>query len=76
MNAQTRMSPMTAFFIGLFGFGAVGIASGTAIVLFSLSVIDSRTSEILGFTETTIGETLENLPELIDSLPGIVQDAA
>jgi hypothetical protein len=68
------MSPLTAFFLGLFGVGAVGIASGAAIVLVTLSIVDSRSSDILGFADNTIGGTLKALPEFLESLPPTVDD--
>ena len=54
MNARARMSPFTAFFIGLFGIGAVGIVSGTTIVLFGMSIIESKASDVLGFLSLAI----------------------
>lgn len=65
MNHQTRMSPLTALVIGIFGVGAVGIAAGAGIVLYGMRIINTTASALLGFTESAV----ENLPELIDSLP-------
>ncbi|MGB2984380.1 MAG: hypothetical protein WBE26_00740 [Phycisphaerae bacterium] len=74
MMHQNRMSPLTALFIGIFGVGAVGIASGAAIVLYSMRIIDTRATELLGFAENTVGGTLEALPELLESLPPTLKD--
>lgn len=65
MITQNRMSPMTALFLGIFGVGAVGIASGTSVVLYAMHVIDRNVSEALG----VIDGTLTDLPAFIDSLP-------
>lgn len=74
MTGHTRMSPLTALFIGIFGVGAVGIASGTAIVLYGMRIIDTRATEVFGFADGTISTTLDRLPELIESLPKVVGD--
>lgn len=72
MVQHNRMSPLTALFIGIFGVGAVGIASGTAIVLYGMRIIDRSAFEVLGITENTLGSTLESLPQMLDSLPEAV----
>ena len=74
MNGQTRMSPITALFLGLFGVGAVGIASGTAITLYAMRVIDTTVGEVISFADGTLLSTLENLPKIIESLPPSIQD--
>ncbi len=70
MNNPVRMSPLTALFLGLFGVGAVGIAAGTSVILYSLRVLDRKASSILDFAEHTV----EALPELIASLPPALGD--
>lgn len=65
MSQPSRMSPLTAFFIGLFTCGAVAIASGAVIVLYGLRVAETQASRILGIA----GHTLENLPSVIEALP-------
>lgn len=70
MMGQNRMSPMTAMFIGLFGVGAVGIASGATIVLYGMRIIDSKANALVGFAEHTVA----GLPELIESLPPSLAD--
>ena len=74
MVTQSRMSPLTALVIGIFGLGAVSIGSATAIVLCGLGIADDKVRETLRFAERTIGSTLEGLPELIDSLPDAVEE--
>ena len=70
MNTHTRMSPITALFLGIFGVGGVGIAAGAMVVLYSLRILDSKASALIGFAEHTI----ESLPELIDALPPAIGD--
>ncbi len=65
MMVQNRMSPFTALVIGIFGVGAVGITSSAAIVLYGMRIVDTKAADILGFAQGTV----ENLPELIKSLP-------
>ena len=74
MTGHTRMSPLTALFLGIFGVGAVGIASSAAIVLYGLRIIDTKSSDLLGFADGTITTTLDRLPDLIDALPKAVED--
>ena len=74
MVNHTRMSPMTAFFIGIFGVGAVGIASGTAVVLYAMNIIDTKAARALGFAETAFHTTLSGLPDLLESLPPVISD--
>ncbi len=65
MVERKRMSPWTALFLGMFGVGAVGIAAGTSIVLYTMRVADNGLRDVFGIAESTI----DGLPELIDSLP-------
>lgn len=74
MVTHARMSPLTAFFIGVFGVGAVSIASVTAIVLYGLAIVDMKTTDALQFTEKTITTTLTELPKLLESLPEAIGD--
>lgn len=74
MTGHTRMSPLTALFIGLFGVGAVGIASGTLVVLYGMRIIDTKANEVLGFADNTISKTIDGLPALFDSLPRAVEE--
>lgn len=70
MGPQSRMSPLTAFFLGLFGVGAVTIASLAGIVLYGLRVIDKRSDAVFGIVQNTV----ENLPQLVEELPKAVGD--
>jgi hypothetical protein len=70
MTGQNRMSPMTALFLGMFGVGAVGIASGATIVLYGMRIIDQKASAVVGFAENTI----TGLPDLLRSLPPAVAE--
>ena len=70
MNTQTRMSPLTALFLGIFGVGGVGIVAGAAIVLYTLRIVDSKAGALIGFAEHTV----EALPDLIDALPPAIGD--
>jgi hypothetical protein len=56
---------MTALFLGIFGVGAVGITSGTAVLLYTLRIADHKANKLLGFAENTI----QSLPDLMASLP-------
>lgn len=71
MHAQTRMSPLTAFFFGLFGVGAVAVAAGAAIVLYSIDMVDRHFGSAIGIIENAAS----NLPEFIEGLPPAIKDA-
>ena len=64
MNNPTRMSPLTAMFIGLFGLGAVSITAGTLIVMNGMRIIDNKAVSVLSMVDKTV----ESLPELIENL--------
>ena len=65
MNEQRRMSPVTAFFLGIFGVVGVVIVSATLLTTYAMYIVDSKTDGVLGFAKTTI----EGLPDLVGSLP-------
>lgn len=65
-----RMSPFTAFFLGLFGVAAVGLIAATAITLSAVHTIDKQATSIVGF----VANSIDGLPELIDSLPPALGD--
>jgi hypothetical protein len=65
MTTNTRMSPITALFLGIFGVGGVGIAAGTCVILYSLRIIDRKAETVLDFAEKTV----DSLPELVSALP-------
>jgi hypothetical protein len=64
------MSPLTAFFLGVFGLGAVAVAAGATVILCTLRIVDHRVGSVLGFAEHTIAD----LPEIIDRLPQALGD--
>ncbi len=70
MTGPSRMSPMTALFLGLFGVGAVGIASGTGVVLYGMRILNSNATMLVGLADTTIA----GLPDLIEKLPPALAD--
>ena len=70
MNVQKRMSPLTALFIGIFGVGALTIAGVSSVVLYGMRIADNRITDVLGLAENTI----DGLPELIESLPPAIGD--
>ncbi|MFQ5462644.1 MAG: hypothetical protein ACE5E5_08465 [Phycisphaerae bacterium] len=64
------MSPWTALFLGMFGFGSVVLVAGTTVVLYGMRIAEKNITDVFGLTEQTIA----NLPEIIESLPPSVQD--
>ncbi len=70
MNGNQRMSPLTAFFIGLFGVGAVGIGAASAVVLFAMGIVNDKAGTLLEFADDTVA----GLPKLLDSLPSAVEE--
>lgn len=70
MVTQKRMSALTALVLGVAGVMAVGIASGSAVVAYTLHVAGGNANAILGFAENTV----KGLPELIESLPPALGD--
>ncbi len=69
-HQSTRMSPLTALFLGVFGVGAVAIASVTSTVIYGLSIVDGKASTLIGLAENTV----TSLPEIIESLPPVLAD--
>lgn len=70
MNNPTRMSPMTALFLGVFFVGAVTIGSAATVVLYGMRIVDTKASALIRFA----GNTVEGLPELVQSLPPAIGD--
>jgi hypothetical protein len=68
------MSPLTAFFLGLFGVGAVGIVSATLIVFAGMLIVGEKAGDLVRLADGTITTTLDRLPGLIESLPESVGD--
>jgi hypothetical protein len=71
MTTKQRMSPLTAFFLGLFGVGTAIVCVGGVIAIFGMRLVDKNVNNAAGLVATTIA----NVPELIDSLPPIVSDS-
>lgn len=71
MHAPTRMSPLTAFFLGLFGVGAIGVASGAVIFLYGLRMVDRHFGSAVQIVENVAA----NLPDFIEGLPPAIKDA-
>ena len=67
---RTRMSPLTAMFLGMFFVGGLVIASATAVVLYSMRIADSNVAKLLWFADNTV----DGLPELLKSLPPALAD--
>jgi hypothetical protein len=70
MREHRHMSPLTALFIGIFFVGAVSIAAASSIVLYGMRIADTRITDVLGLA----GNTIEGLPDLINSLPPAIGD--
>ncbi len=68
MNTPHRMSPLTAFFLGLFGVGGITIGAATTVVLFGMNVVDKNATVLTGIVENTVAD----LPEFVERLPGLV----
>jgi hypothetical protein len=65
------MSALSALILGVCGLGMTGIVAGSGILLYTLSIANNKTSDVLGLVE----HTFDGLPELIESMPPIVSDA-
>ncbi len=70
MNNGSRMSPLTAMFLGVLFVGAVAIAAAGSVVLYGMRIVDSKSTALIHFA----GNTVEGLPELIQSLPPAIGD--
>jgi len=70
VTPRSRMSPVTAFFLGMFFVGGLTIASATTVVLYSMRITDQKSASLLHFAD----HTLEGLPELLQSLPPALSD--
>lgn len=71
MQPQGRMSPMTAFFLGLFGVGAISVAAGAVIVLFGLRMADSHVGGLIRLVDSAV----TNLPAIVEGLPPALKEA-
>lgn len=70
MVTQKRMSALTALVLGVTGVATVGIASGSALVAYTMHVAGGNVEALVGFT----GSTIKGLPELLQALPPAVSD--
>ncbi len=70
VTPRSRMSPITAMFLGMFFVGGLVIASATTVVLYSMRIIDQKAAGLLHFADHTV----EGLPELLKSLPPALAD--
>ncbi|MEK7711071.1 MAG: hypothetical protein AAB341_04165 [Planctomycetota bacterium] len=61
---------MTALFLGVFFVGAVTIGSAATVVLYGMRIVDTKASALIRFA----GNTVEGLPELVQSLPPAIGD--
>lgn len=74
MQAPSRMSPLTAMFIGIFGVGAVAIASTAAVIVYGLNVLDRRAEGLMSFADDVVDGAIENLPAWLEALPPALKD--
>ncbi|MGD2109236.1 MAG: hypothetical protein PVI86_07575 [Phycisphaerae bacterium] len=75
MTHQARMSPLTALFLGIFGVAGVGIVSAAAVLLYAMTIVNTRAADVLGLADSTVIKTLDSLPDLMESLPDALGDA-
>ena len=68
LNNPQRMSPLTALFFGIFGVGAIGVASVTTVVLYGMSIVKNNAEVITSIVE----DTVKDLPDLIEKAPALV----
>lgn len=67
MIGPQRMSPLTAIVFGIFGTGAIAITSVTAVVIYTMSIVDRNASVLIDMAENGV----ESLPELLERLPAL-----
>ena len=70
MNEHRRMSPVTAFFLGLFGTAGVTVLAAAAVVLFGMRIAEQNIVRAFSIADHTV----DRLPELVDSLPESVKE--
>jgi len=65
------MSPLTALFGGMCIIGGIALGSITAVTLYGMKIVDGKASNLIEL----VRNTLDNVPEIIASLPPAVGDA-
>lgn len=82
MNGHSRMSPLTALFLGISAVLLTIIAAGAALGLYGLRIVDGKADLVFGLADQTVGgipeiiqSVTEGLPELVESLPPVLADA-
>ena len=70
MSAERRMSPLTALFMGISLVLTTAVASGAAVILYGLRIIDHRSEGVVGLVQ----HVFDGVPELAASLPPVLSD--
>lgn len=70
MNHTTRMSPWTAFFIGLFMLGGMVVASGTLLTMRGMSIFEHNVARVVDFAQVAI----EDLPQTIKDVSPLISE--
>ena len=68
LNSPQRMSPLPAFFFGMFPVATIAVASVTTVALYGLSIIKNNAEVITNIVE----DTVKDLPDLIERAPALV----
>jgi hypothetical protein len=68
MGNSTRMSPLTAFFIGLFFLGGLIVSAITVVTLRGMNMFDRNVALVIELAEGT----LENLPEALENASPLI----
>lgn len=70
MNHTTRMSPWTAFFIGLFMLGGMVVGSGTLLIMRGMSIFEHNVARVVDFAQVAI----EDLPQTIKDVSPLISE--
>lgn len=70
VNTDRRMSPLTALFLGVFGTASFGIAAGTGVVIYVLSVVHEKSDAIVDLAR----DAIVGLPGFLEALPPEIGD--